>query len=285
MKKNLPALLIPILVSLSSYSNDSTATMPLNKKINFFIISKPQKKFDPATRFNIVRTKIRDLFHKNRFTSIVAASAQKMSSKVERRLVKHKATIGTLWLDSHGMYIKGSIFRIGSDEFNYTSVKDTAVTKTLGRLQPFCTSESNIVIGSCYGGATFKKSSPLSKDTLYMRGDSLIIGLASIFKTASVYGSESWVMTKPGLFKKKSAVAGFPLRKIFRDVVYRPAWEHIGIWNHYSTGTKKIKQIPPPTLDKKGNLSIKLHPYLDKKKRNKKVAKKIQKLEPGLLKV
>lgn len=48
----------------------------------------------------------------------------------------------------------------------------------------------------------------------------------------------SWVLTKPGLFHERAAVAGYPTRNIFHDVCYKPAWENIGKWNEYNAVTK-----------------------------------------------
>jgi len=77
-------------------------------KLNFFIVSKRHKgKLDLASRFNVIRTKLKSLFRKKKFVSIVASNAWQASSKIQYRLKKYNARIGTLWFDSHGMYKKG----------------------------------------------------------------------------------------------------------------------------------------------------------------------------------
>ena len=283
-------IIITSFLFLAVYGNgtDSTNNQTVQKRqLNFFIISKPKKgKIDLASRFNIVRTKVRGFFLKKRFVSIVAGSAEEMNVKVQRRLNKYNASIGTLWFDSHGIYKKGhSLFLIGKDEFNYKSVRDTNYAKPFEQLAPYCTDKTSVVIGSCYGGATFKRASLYSADTLRMNGDSLMMGLAADFKNATVYASESWVMTKPGLFKKRASVAGYPLRKLFRDVVYRPAWENVGLWNEYSTRIQKLLHIPPVTMDKFGDILICQNYYTSKGKVKRKIARKMRKLHPGLLKV
>ena len=265
---------------------DSLVYSAKQHQLNFFIVSKPKKgKFDLASRFNIVRTRIRGFFWRKKFVSIVAANAEQMSSKVLYRLNKANASIRTLWFDSHGIYRRGhSLFQIGTDEFNFQNINDTIYTGPFWSLSSFCDPNTRVIIGSCYGGATFKRASLDSDDTLRMNGDSLMMGLAGIFKNSTVYGSESWVMTKPGLFKKTAAAAGYPLRRIFRDVVYRPVWEKVGVWNAYSTITKQLVQADTPTMDHLGNISFLRNPYSSRKTLKKKVAKNIKKLQPGLLK-
>jgi hypothetical protein len=286
--KKLITLLTILFLSIYAHGTDSTYNKAIHKRqLNFFIISKPKKgKIDLASRFNIIRTKVRGFFLKNRFVSIVAGSAEDMNEKVQYRLNKSNASIGTLWFDSHGIYKKGhSLFLIGKDEFNYQSVRDPNYSKPFERLAPYCTDKTSIVIGSCYGGATFKRASLYSPDTLRMNGDSLMMGLAADFKNATVYASESWVMTRPGLFKKRASVAGYPLRKLFRDVVYRPAWENVGLWNEYSTSVQKLMHIPPVTMDKYGDILICQNYYTSKGKVKRMIDKKMRKLHPGLLKV
>ena len=47
-----------------------------------------------------------------------------------------------------------------------------------------------------------------------MNGDSLMIGLANILPGATIFGTEGWVMTKPGVFDKHSyALAESLIRK------------------------------------------------------------------------
>src|SRR5262245_35739465 len=101
-----------------------------NEKLNFFIISKRKKgKLDPATRFNVLRTKLKSIFRPTNFVAIVAEDASRASSKIVHRLKKYNANIGTIWFDSHGAYKKGySLFYIGHDEISYKNVSDSAIT-------------------------------------------------------------------------------------------------------------------------------------------------------------
>lgn len=257
------------------------------RKLNFFIISKRKKgKLDLATRFNVMRTKIKSTLKPKRFVAIVAPNTEKASTRILYRLRKYNATIGTIWFDSHGMYKKGySLFFIGHDEINYQSIYDSSVTAALAKLAVYTTGETDVVIGSCYAGATYERASIDYKDTTRMNGDSLMIALGNIFQRANVYASESWVMTKPGLFNdNKIAVTGFPKRKLFRDVCYRPAWENVGKWNMYSPVENRFTSVNPVTLNSKGKLHISRQSYSDKTENKKDVAKNLKRLAPDLYK-
>jgi len=290
----LSAFLLACLISYSQFNNDSIETDPElqsgsrheKSKMNFFIISKPKKgKIDPASRFNILRGKIKGLFRKKTFVAIVAKDASHASAKIQRKLNKYERRIGTLWFDSHGMYKKGySLFFIGHDEVSYYTLKDSAVASPLRQLAAYSTDETKVVIGSCYGGATYYRCSIDYKDTTRMNGDSLMIAIGRVLKAATVYGSESWVMTKPGLFLKRAAVAGYPRRKLFRDLAYQPAWENMGKWNEYNALTNSFASINPVTMDMYGNLMVRNISYTSKEEVIKDINKMLGKLEPGLYK-
>ena len=290
----LSAFLLACLISYSQFNNDSIETGPElqsgsrheKSKMNFFIISKPKKgKIDPASRFNILRGKIKGVFRKKTFVAIVAKDASHASAKIQRKLNKYERRIGTLWFDSHGMYKKGySLFFIGHDEVSYYTLKDSAVASPLRQLAAYSTDETKVVIGSCYGGATYYRCSIDYKDTTRMNGDSLMMAIGRVLKAATVYGSESWVMTKPGLFLKRAAVAGYPRRKLFRDLAYQPAWENMGKWNEYNALTNSFASINPVTMDMHGNLMVRNISYTSKEEVIKDINKMLGKLEPGLYK-
>ncbi|WP_276502198.1 hypothetical protein [Terrimonas pollutisoli] len=256
------------------------------RKLNFFVISKPkQGKPDLASRFNILRGKLKGLFRKRKFVAIVARDAKHASAKMQRKLKKLDARIGTLWFDSHGMYKKGySLFFIGKDEISYYTLKDSTLVKPLQQLAAYSGNKTKIVIGSCYGGATYYRYSVDYNDKSRMNGDSLMIALGRILKAANIYGSESWVMTKPGLFLKRAAVAGYPRRKLFRDICYQPAWRNMGKWNEYNALTNCFASINPVTMDMYGNLLIRAGSYANKEEVKKDIIKKLGHLEPGLYK-
>jgi hypothetical protein len=257
------------------------------QKLNFFVVSKRKKgKLDPATSFNVLRTKIKSLWRPKNFVAIIAADADQASAKILHRLKKYNANIGTVWFDSHGLYKKGySLFYIGHDEISFKKLKDSSFTNPFDSLKPYATNETRLVIGSCYGGATYHRSSIDYRDTTRMNGDSLMIALAKFFPQAKIYGSESWVMTKPGIFNDKGvAVAGFPKRNLFHDVCYRPAWENIGKWNEYNAATGTLTQINSVTLDSYGNLEVVRRSFNEKPATQKDIQKNILKLEADLFK-
>ena len=257
------------------------------QKLNFFVVSKRKKgKLDPATSFNVLRTKIKSLWRPKNFVAIIAADADQASAKFLHRLKKYNANIGTVWFDSHGLYKKGySLFYIGHDEISFKKFKDSSFTNPFDSLTPYATNETRLVIGSCYGGATYHRLSIDYRDTTRMNGDSLMIELAKLFPQAKIYGSESWVMTKPGIFNDKGvAVAGFPKRKLFHDVCYRPAWENIGKWNEYNAATGTLTQINSVTLDSYGNLEVVRRSFNEKPATQKDIQKNILKLEADLFK-
>ena len=256
------------------------------KKINFFVVSKRKKgKLDMATRYNVFRSKVRGFFCKRQFVSIVARDAKHASLKITKRLQANDARLGTIWFDSHGMYKKGySLFYIGSDEISYKTLKDSTLIKYLSGLTSYADAESRLVIGSCYGGATYNRSSVDYKDTTRMNGDSLMIAIGNIVHCGKVYASESWVMTKPGLFRRRPSVGGFPGRKLFRDLCYEPAWKNMGIWNKYDAGIGTLSRSNPVALDRYGNLIIRGVPYKHEKTFRKSYHKKSSRLQTNLYK-
>ena len=256
------------------------------KNLNFFIVSKRHKgKLDPASRFNIFRAKMKSLFRQKKFVAIIVRNAQQASDKIQYRLEKYNAGIGTIWFDSHGMYKKGySLFFIGTDEYSYKTLKDQSTLQPLKQLAVFSNAETRVIIGSCYAGATYYRASIDYKDTTRMNGDSLMIALGNVFEQSRIYACESWVMTKPGLFLKRAAVVGYPGRKLFRDVCYQPAWENMGKWNEYNAATNSFNPINPITLDMYGNAIVRTLSYTNKEVVKKNIARNLKKLEEGLYK-
>ncbi len=254
------------------------------KKINFFVVSKREKgKLDLATRYNIFRSKVKGFFCKRQFVSVVARDTKHAAKRITSHLQANEARLGTIWFDSHGMYKKGySLFYIGNDEISYVTLKDTNLINQLSSISSFADAESRLVIGSCYGGATYKRSSVDYKDTTRMNGDSLMISIGTIFRNGRVYASESWVMTKPGLFRRRPSVGGFPGRKLFRDLCYEPAWKNMGIWNKYDAVDGKISRSNPVSLDRYGNLIIRGVPFKHEKTFRKIYHKKLTRLHTNL---
>lgn len=256
------------------------------RRINFYVVNKP-KTLDLYSRLVIMRAKHRASTRKEKFIVIVASSSSEVKNKILDNLQKRDAMIGSLWFDSHGHYKNGySSFIIGSEEFSYKTIRDTSLTNNLHALSSYCDEHTKVAIGSCYSGATYEQPAHNDKPASRMNGDSLVIGLANVLPKATVYGTEGWVMTKPGIFARHTyALAGFPLQKRFKDEVYKPVWEHMGIWHSYSTETKIFTTENTLSLTHMGTIHVKSQTYLDKEKYKKRQAKNLKKLQPGLAKI
>jgi hypothetical protein len=264
---------------------DGTSGKTFQRRVNFYVVNKP-KTLDLFSRLVIVRARKRGMSRREKFIVIVATSAKEVRNKMEAYLLKKDAMIGSLWFDTHGRYANGySSFILGKDEFSYKTINDTGKIKDLHALAGYCDEYTKVAIGSCYGGATYEKPAHNGKPASRMNGDSLMIGLASLLPRAMIYATEGWVMTKPGIFHKHSyALAGYPLQKRFKDEVYRPVWEHMGIWHSYSSVTKKFEIINTLSLTRMGSIHVKEVTYLDKEKCKQRLEKNLAKLRPGVLK-
>jgi hypothetical protein len=255
------------------------------RRLNFYIANKP-KTLDLFSRLVIIRARKQGFSRHHDFIAIVATSSKEVRQKMERHLRKNNAMIGSLWFDTHGRYANGySSFILGTDEFSYKTIRDTVNTAQLRALAPYCDEHTRVAIGSCYSGATFEKPAHNGVPASRMNGDSLMIGLAHILPNATIYGTEGWVMTKPGIFKKHCyALAGYPLQKRFRDEVYRPVWEHMGMWHSYSSQTNSFQTTNTLSLTRTGTIHVKAVTYLDRKKSKERLAKNLKKLRPNVLK-
>jgi len=255
------------------------------RRVNFYIVNKP-KTFDLFSRLVVLRARKKGMTRRDKFVVIVATSAKEARDKMEDHLQKKNAMIGSLWFDTHGRYANGySSFILGKDEVSYKTVNDTAKMRNIRALASYCDEYTRVAIGSCYGGATFEKPAHNGKPATRMNGDSLMIGLANLLPKATIYGTEGWVMTKPGIFAKHSyALAGYPLQKRFKDEVYRPVWQHMGIWHCYSTISGRFEMSNTLSLTRMGSIHVKEVTYLDKKKSKQRLEKNLAKLKPGLSK-
>jgi hypothetical protein len=271
--------------SIQGNKTDSSSGKTFQRRVNFYVVNKP-KTVDLFSRLVVVRARKRGMTRRDKFIVIVAKSAKEARDKMEDHLQKKNAMLGSLWFDTHGRYANGySSFILGKDEFSYKTINDTAKMKNLRALATYCDEYTRVAIGSCYGGATYEKPAHNGNPASRMNGDSLMIGLANLLPNATIYGTEGWVMTKPGIFHKHSyALAGYPLQKRFKDEVYKPVWEHMGIWHSYSTITKKFEVINTLSLTRMGSIHVKEVSYLDKEKSKQRLEKHLAKLKPGLLK-
>lgn len=294
MKPAYITMIILLIVSGSSLAQTDCTSKDLSessmnktsiRRVNFYVVNKP-KTFDLFSRLVVLRARKKGMTRRDKFVVIVATSAKEARDKIEDHLQKKNAMIASLWFDTHGRYANGySSFILGKDEFSYKTITDTAKMKNIRALASYCDEYTRVAIGSCYGGATFEKPAHNGKPATRMNGDSLMIGLANLLPKTTVYGTEGWVMTKPGIFAKHSyALAGYPLQKRFKDDVYRPVWEHMGIWHSYSTITGKFEVSNTLSLTRMGSIHVKEVTYLHKEKSKQRLEKNLAKLRPGLSK-
>ena len=245
---------------------------------NFYVTGK-----DKGFHFSSLTVKAQALLHdifSKPFHFITVSSDEEAVAKIKKILSRHHGLIGSLWFDSHGLYKQGySSFHIGSNEFSYKNINDSTATQCLQQLAVYCDQYTNIGIGSCYGGATFtfpgNAHAPLGR----MNGDSLMIGIGKIFSTSNIYGSESWVMNKPGIFANNFAFAGYPWGKKYKKAVWMPVWNYLGNWKKYNNSTAQMQSVNTVALDKNGNINIRSRNYLELEKAKRKQQKNMARLE------
>ena len=142
-----------------------------------------------------------------------------------------------------------------------------------------CDANTKVGIGSCYGGATFNFPGSATAPAGRMNGDSLMIGMGKIFFGSTIFGSESWVMIKPGMYNNNFGFAGYPLGKRYRTTYWQPVWERLGKWNRYSTSSGIFEAINTAALDNEGAINVRFRNYQQLKKGKKAVEKNLERLE------
>ena len=108
-----------------------------------------------------------------------------------------------------------------------------------------------------------------------------MILLGQLLNGATVYGSESFVMSVPGMFGNSYKLAGGPPNKHFVDPIYKQVWENVGKWNCYDAKHDKLYAVNTVSLDERGNIKTKERPYLSFKKNKEKQLKKLKNLKTG----
>jgi len=259
----------------------TNSTAPSAKRINFFVSTKIRK-FDPAIKSSQFQAWLTSRFTKNKFYYILAGSPEEMSEKVLKIVRGQKAMIGSIWFDSHGYFgRRRSLFEIGRTEFNYQTFRDSQRIMPLARLAPYCDSLTKVGIGSCYGGATYTLNAIEDFPSVKMNGDSLMIAMSKLLRNATVYASESFVMTKPGIFMGNFSLAGLPKSKKFRDPMFRSVWETIGVWNCYVGSTSSFHRVKTVCLTPTGAIRTVNNDYLSYRSNRKKLDKRLAKLRKG----
>ena len=254
--------------------------IPQELRLNFFISSRT-KKMNFAMKSSQFQARILSKAQKN-FYCIIVDSASEMSSKIISILVSRKAKIGSIWFDSHGHFSRRySSFEIGSTEFSYKAILDGSASLLLAPIIKYCDSQTKVGIGSCYGGASFTLPVVEEFHAQRMNGDSLVRGLSKILNGARVFGSESFVMSRPGMFFSKYALAGVPSKKKFADPIYQPVWQNLGKWNSYDSEKDLIQMVGTVKIDVRGEIHCEKMEYLSFGINKKKLRKKIAKLKKG----
>jgi hypothetical protein len=251
------------------------------RRLNFVVSSK-QKKFDAAPFSFQLQARLMQLFHKKELHLIIARSTDDAVNQIIAILRKNNARIGNLWFDSHGHWQRRrSLFEIGEEEFNSQTIRDSIFTVHLQKLATYCDTNTNVGIGSCYGGATYTLPAIEDFPPQRMNGDSLMIGVSKLFNNATVYACESFVLTGPAIMNAGYALCGAPLRKKFKDPIYAPVWERLGQWNCYSGKNGRFESAVSVSLDPDGSIYVKAKNYLGFAKHQKKLSKKLLALKKG----
>ena len=253
-----------------------------NKKaINIYLISK-DKYFDLTSRIIVWQTKLIALLHSKKIKVILVSSTADAEKKIAALVSNHNYAINNLWFDSHGKYRKGySSFMIGTDEYYYKNIGDSNYISSLKKMASYCDRYTNIGVGACYAAADF--NFPVLRKGIYenMHGDSLLKGMGNIFTGSAVYACKSWVMAKPWILGSKHALAGYPLDRQYKDIIFLPVWKSMGEWDTYSTNSQKIEPVNTVYLSGYGDIRIQDNKYLDEKRTQRKLARNLKKLQPN----
>jgi hypothetical protein len=271
------------LLSLHCYPfnwNDSTE-MAGKRRINIIVSSKSSL-IDPAVISFQFQAATQQMFHKKKLYFIIPGSVDEMKEKIKKILARENAMIGCLWFDSHGhMGRRLSLIQIGKDEINYQSIRNPYIEYAFREIAIYCDSNTRIGLGACYSAST-SVLQPFDKfPEQRMNGDSLMIRFSEIMGMATVFGTESWVMTNPGIFNSGYAFAGNPNRKRFRDPIFLSCWKKLGEWTSYSAKSNYFKRVQTLTLDADGNILPNYMTYLAYEKHQEKQMKIISKLKKG----
>lgn len=277
------------LLLLAAMSFGVTAQVKTSRKkdrVNIFVVSRSSDgKIDFTTTYVKLRAYINAFHAPGKFILVIAGSAEEAARKIDHRLRRRNLIIGSIWFDSHGHYAdRFASFSIGSTKFSYKNISDSGQVAPLVRIAKYCDQHSQIALGACYAGADFNFPATDSTEATPMYGDSLLIGLGNIFYTASIFGSQSWVMAKPGMFTSRYGLVGNLIQKRYKDIVYEPVWERLGSWNHYSAATHELKPAPTLAINRWGDIKIGEANYTDSPKAQKKIAQKKAQLETGIAK-
>jgi hypothetical protein len=263
-------------------SDPADSTLKSSRRRINIIVSNKMTKPDLALISFQMQAKWQRIFHKKEMFVIIAGSVNDLTDKIVKIMDRENALIGNLWFDSHGhMGRRISLFEIGKDEINYRTIRENHIREAIAKIGSYCDSNTNIGLGSCYSAASFTLP-PVDKfPEQRMNGDSLMIRVSELMNNATVFGTEGWVMTRPGIFNNSYALAGKPGKNRFKDPVFLPVWKNLGQWKSYSASKGYFKRVETISMDKTGNINSNYMSYLAFEKNRKKQMKSISRLKNG----
>lgn len=265
----------------SSLAQDQVAETKPARPINV-IIGTHLRKFDMATISFQAQAGIQKIFHRRQLFLIYVDSIAEAAVRIEKLMAKKNARIRHLWFDSHGhIGRRVAMFEVGKDEVNYQTIHEPHISGALQRIGKFCDSSTIVSIGACYSASTITLPAIDSFPAQRMNGDSLLQHVSSTMNDVTVYGSSSWVMTKPFIFGGGYALAGGPSAIRFQDTLLLPLWETLGEWMAYEGKTGSFKSIPTVAMDGRGTIYLKKKTYLDIPSKKKQQERRIRDLQPG----
>lgn len=281
MKQATFVILIALLCSCHSSRQLSQQATEQQQRINIYVFDNPHKKklFSQTVYW---RAKWHAMWSKGKMYAFRATTPEDAANRIETLLKERNAMIGHLYFDSHGYYYNRlSAFQYGGKRITYLTIKADSLRKPLERIAAYCDSGSKVTLGACFTAATYDFP---DKDTLKgrrMNGDSLLLTLGGIFNRSTIYGSQSWVMESPGLWSGGYKLAGGPGQRIYKDVLFKPAWETLGRWTKFNPKTGRLEECNPVAMNKKGDAWEKEKPFQSFEWVQQKIRKTLPKLKPN----
>lgn len=268
------------LIGLASIAADKDSLLLARKRLNL-VVSNKSPRLDAASISIHVQAWWNQLFHRRKMRVIVVKTMEEAVERIEQLMVKEKAMIGDIWFDSHGhMGRRLAVLEIGDVELNYESIREPWISKKVSAIGRFCDSSSRVVLGSCYSAAGYFSAGAEGFPPRRMNGDSLMMEAAPLFNGATIFGTVSWITTRPGFFNGRYASAGNPWAKRFKDTRFSGAWDSLGSWKSY--GQKNgLRLCNTVSMDHSAEIRIQEKAYLDIPKYKKRQQKRIGRLKEG----
>ncbi len=250
----------------------------IRKRLNIVVSAKASRP-DPAMMSFHTQAWWNQLFHKKKFRFIIVSTMDEAVTRISEIIKKENAMIGNMWFDSHGhMARRVSLLELGDVELNYQSIKEPWIAEKLLEIGKYCDSNTRISLGSCYSGAAYYSAGIDSFPPQRMNGDSLMRQMSEIMNHATVFGSVSWVTTKPGLFRARYASAGGPLAKRLKDPRFKHAWDSLGLWKAYKAD-EGFRYVNTVSLDHDASIRVAEVAFLDiptKRRKQQQVSKQLK---------